>query len=357
MFRESFAAKHLRRVVSIPGLFSLVAADLALLPFLLTHSAVSDLRNRRPWLLSRFHVAMSAVLVWHVVGLGLLGTWWVAGGWFAHSNQPRWRRWNRFIEGWWGSRIIWLAEVIYGMRVEVRGHEHLVPGPVVVLSRHTSILDTMLPLRVVEHWHDMTARIIKKRVLLWDPCVDSISRRLPRAFVRRSGQHDADLAAVRAVAAGMGQGDVLWMFPEGTRFTHGKRRQILRRLERTNRTAARRAAALKYTLPPRAGGALALLDACRGMDVVFCVHTGLECANRLEDFVNGSLYRRRVQVEFWRVPAAEIPEGEQARLAWLHTWWQRMDRWVQEHQDPDVTEMLRAADRAPASAAEDAPPR
>lgn len=32
----------------------------------------------------------------------------------------------------------------------------------------------------------------------------------------------------------------------------------------------------------------------------------------------------------WRVPAAEIPTGERARIEWLYEHWQRMDEWVTE---------------------------
>jgi hypothetical protein len=31
------------------------------------------------------------------------------------------------------------------------------------------------------------------------------------------------------------------------------------------------------------------------------------------------------------VPAAEVPEGEQARKAWLYEHWAAIDAWVEQH--------------------------
>ncbi len=342
LWRESMTAKLGRRLVSVPGLALVTAIDLLLLPVLLIHAAVSDAIHRRPLLLVRFHLTIAGVLLWHWVGLGSLLLWWLAGlGWLGFKPR-RWIQWNRRLEGWWGSWVIGIAEFFYRMRMHIEGEDVLEQGgPILVFARHTSIIDTMLPLRLLEHRHRMTARIVKKRELLWDPCVDSISQRIPRTFVRRGSDPQGDLELVRKLAGAMGSDDGLWIFPEGTRFSPKKRRQIVDRLRAKGmEEAAARAEELQYTLPPRPGGASALLDRCRGIDVVFCAHTGMEGANRLENFIGGSLFRRRVKVELWRVPAAEVPTDPEEQILWLHTWWRKMDEWVARHQDVDLTELL-----------------
>jgi len=342
LWREPIVAKLARRLLSVPGLVLVTGVYLALMPLLVGYALLSDAIHRRPLLLVRFHLCMAAILVWHWVGLGSLLLWWIAGlGWLG-LRPKRWIQWNRRLEGWWGSWIIGIAELSYGMRMEIEGEDALEEGgPVLVFARHTSIIDTMLPLRLLEHRHRMTARIVKKRELLWDPCVDSISQRMPRTFVRRGGDPQGDIELVRKLANGMGADDGLWIFPEGTRFSPRKRRQIIDRLrEKGNEAAAARAEELRYTLPPRPGGACALLERCRGIDVVFCAHTGMEGANRLENFINGSLFRRQVKVELWRVPAAEVPTDSEEQIEWLHGWWRKMDEWVARHQDSDLTELL-----------------
>jgi hypothetical protein len=31
------------------------------------------------------------------------------------------------------------------------------------------------------------------------------------------------------------------------------------------------------------------------------------------------------------VPPADVPTGEQARIAWLYDWWARIDAWIAQH--------------------------
>lgn len=340
MWRDPWVTRLGRRALTYTGTVVLTGIYTALLPLLLTYSLVADVVQRKPMLRSRFHLTIVSVLWWHVIGLICLALFLLA--WPIYGRDPEnWWQWNRKLEGWWGSWVIGIPELLYGMNMEVTGDENLRPGPVLILARHTSVIDTMLPLRVLEYWHKMIARIVKKQVLLFDPCVDGISHRIPRTFVKREKKaKQTDLEHIRKLTLCMGEDDGLWMFPEGTRFSPKKREQILDKLRERHPEAAERAESLRYTLPPRPAGTLELLQVCDGMDVVFCAHTGMEGANALENFIGGSLYRRTIKIEFWRVPASDIPAGDEQRLIWLHSWWERIDRWVEAHQDPDITEML-----------------
>lgn len=340
-WQEPWRAKWTRRLITFPGLWLLTALTTALLPLALAFSIPFDLIRRRPLLLSRFFVTMWAVVVWHNVGLLLMFAWWIGGLRWLGLQPKRWVQWNRVIEAWWGNLVIAIPERTYGMRIVVEGDESLLPGPVLIFSRHASVIDTMLPLRILERWHKMIARIVKKRELLYDPCVDGISQRMPRTFVRRgSSNPERETALLERLTGGMGAYDGLWIYPEGTRFTHSKRARILERLRAKDPELADRAAELTHTLPPRPSGTRTLLTHCRGMDVVFCAHTGLEAANRLENLINGSLYRREVKIKFWRVPATEVPADPDLQLEWMHHQWKKVDRWVAENQDPAITELV-----------------
>jgi len=44
----------------------------------------------------------------------------------------------------------------------------------------------------------------------------------------------------------------------------------------------------------------------------------------------GALVGATIRVRFWRVPAADIPIGDDARIQWLYEHWQRIDDWVGE---------------------------
>ena len=82
-----------------------------------------------------------------------------------------------------------------------------------------------------------------------------------------------------------------------------------------------RAERLKNLLPPKPGGALALLNRRPDMDVVFCGHTGLEGAVQLKDFKGGVLLGKTLKIRFWRVPASDVPAGYEAQTDWLFYWW------------------------------------
>jgi hypothetical protein len=38
-----------------------------------------------------------------------------------------------------------------------------------------------------------------------------------------------------------------------------------------------------------------------------------------------------LKARWWRVPAAEVPEGREAQEDWLFEWWARIDRWIDDN--------------------------
>lgn len=329
---EPFHVRWGRRAITIPGVFLATALYLAALPILLLHAAISDAVHRRPLLLCRFHLTFWAIFLWHCIGVSTLAVWWVVGK-GLRMPVDRWRHFHRALESWWGYKILGIASVTYRTRYVAEGLDQVTPGPVLVLSRHASTLDTVLPLRMLGRGPvGLILRIVKKRELLWDPCVDLMCHRLPRTLVRRgSGNPGEEIERLVRLTDGMDHDDAVVIFPEGTRFTPAKQAEILAKLAIKDPPAAARAARLKNLLPPRPAGTFALLDARPDMDVVFMAHTGLEDANRLDDLVGGSLLDATVKARFWRVPRAEVPDEPEARLAWLQSWWERVDGWVEDN--------------------------
>ncbi len=60
--------------------------------------------------------------------------------------------------------------------------------------------------------------------------------------------------------------------------------------------------------------------------------SGHGASARLEDFVAGGLYRATVKVKMWRVAAADVPTDPDARVAFLHAEWRKVNAWVAQHQ-------------------------
>ena len=232
------------------------------------------------------------------------------------------------VQRWWARTLFAAVTAAFRLRWSVRGAEEVAPGPVVVLMRHASIVDTLVPSVFVAAPGGLRLRYVLKRELLHDPCLDVAGNRLPNCFVDRSGERSAEeIARVRALAEGLGPRDGVLVYPEGTRFSGARLARVLERMRQSDPERAERFAGLRCVLPPRRGGTLALLDAAPDADVVVCAHHGLDGLARIGDVWRGSLVGRRIEVSFRRIPRAQVPVGPKRR-EWLDDLWQGLDEWV-----------------------------
>ncbi|MCL4683796.1 lysophospholipid acyltransferase family protein [Myxococcota bacterium] len=339
---ESLSSRWLRRAVTIPGYLLISALSIALLPILLPLTVVTDLVLRNRLALTRTLALLSWYFAMESAGLFGAALLWglrpFLGAGFARANFRLQCLWARALFG--GAR--WL----FGMRVEAAGLESLRPGPVLVMMRHASVADTLLPAVLVSNRTGLRLRYVMKRELLWDPCLDVVGQRLPNAFVRRGTRDAAQIGMVRALAADLDVDEGVLLYPEGTRWTPARRRRVIDRLSRSaDPKLLERAQALQWLLPPRLGGVLALLEAAPQADVVFAVHTGFEGVRTLADVWAGALVGTRVQVRFERIPASAIPAEREARIQWILDHWTRLDAWLDAHVVPS------AASPSPRSAA------
>src|SRR5881275_900918 len=124
--------------------------------------------------------------------------------------------------------------VLYGLfRLRVRGRENLpARGGYVLACNHVSNLDPWplgLPL-----WPGRFLRFMAKSELYWFPLGAVIAR--AGAFPVRRGQHDA--AAIETAVRLAREGNVIAMFPEGTRRAKG----LVKRFEARPRSGAARIA-------------------------------------------------------------------------------------------------------------------
>jgi 1-acyl-sn-glycerol-3-phosphate acyltransferase len=130
-----------------------------------------------------------------------------------------------------------------------------------------------------------------------------------------------------AMARRLGPGQVLLLFPEGANWTPHRRQRAINRLRRDRKAAAARAATLMTNvLPPRPGGVLACLDSRPDVSVVVVAHAGLDRIVSARQVWDQLPITTPMMVRAW--PTAEVPPGEEARLAWLTLEWAVVDEWV-----------------------------
>jgi 1-acyl-sn-glycerol-3-phosphate acyltransferase len=326
---ETALARTLRRSVTIPGyllgwLVLLAVAPIAL-PLLHLADRFAGMSKSRARLL-RFTIVF---LSYELAGLAAAGLLWLAA-----LVSPRFRG-SRSVEAhqqlqlWWATGLFRAASRILRLSLEVEGADEIGRGPFIVLIRHASLADSLLP-SVVFGVRGIRLRYVLKRELLWDPCLDVVGQRLPNAFIRRgSGESAAELAAIASLGRDLEPDEGVLIYPEGTRFTPAKRDRALERIEASGRPdLLTRARALEAVLPPRTAGVVSLLDVAPDADVLIVAHTGLEGLASASDILRLGGSGRRIRVRLWRVPRAAIPETRDARVRWLYNEWTRVDAFV-----------------------------
>lgn len=321
----------LRRFVTIPAVVVLFALSWIGAPVLLALALVIDvvrwLGTRRPWMALRLVIILMAYTLAEVVGLvGLAGTWLVSGaGRALDLSRPTFA-----IQRWWAGFVLGACRVVFGLRVAGAGLDAVHPPPFILIARHASIIDNLLPAYFISRPHGTHIRYVMKEELLVDPALDVAGNRLVNAFVRRSsGESETELASIRRLAETLPPDEAVLIYPEGTRFSAEKRDRSMAILARRSPRLSSLAVGFTNVLPPRPGGTLALLDACAA-DVVVMTHRGLDGFARVADIWRGAMVRTTVEVEFWRIPRAQIPTGRAERSEWLFQVWNRIDQWVGE---------------------------
>jgi 1-acyl-sn-glycerol-3-phosphate acyltransferase len=166
--------------------------------------------------------------VYMAVGMRCLVTvgWqWLRAGF--GRNRERMREGSYRLQEWWAAALFGAVKRIFRLEVSVEGLDRVRPGPVIVMMRHASIVDTLLPNVFVTRQAGIRLRYVLKRELLADPNLDIAGNRLINHFVDRDGDSGREVAAVLALASGMTEGEGVLIYPEGTRFTESRRRRII----------------------------------------------------------------------------------------------------------------------------------
>ncbi len=315
----------LRRLITIPASLAMFAVLSVGLPLVITTALVVDAVRaalfRKPAMASRLTVFLWLYLLgemWALVALAGAG---LLGG-------------RRSVDITFRLQSAWVAWTFAAMRLafdlsfRVEGLEQVPPAPILVLARHASLVDTMLPGRYIGREHGIRLRYILKKELLVDPALDIGGNRLPNHFVDRgSGDSESETAAIRALAEGMADSEGMMIYPEGTRYSDEKRQRYVAPLIRKGGSIGEIASGYERVLPPRPGGTLAILEATAA-DVVVLAHRGLEGFARVKDMWSGGLVGSQIDVRFWRVPRRDIPEGGAERVEWLYRLWSDIDSWV-----------------------------
>jgi 1-acyl-sn-glycerol-3-phosphate acyltransferase len=287
-----------------------------------------------------------AVLYLSIETALLLIMWgaWFASGFGRRIRTPYWEGIHYdLVQG-----VTWVffreARRVLRLRIETSGpapDEH--PGvPVLVCCRHAGPGDSFTLIHALMHWYRREPRVVLKDTLAWDPMIDVVLNRIPARFITPNPGEGEDLESqITELATGLDANDAFVIFPEGGNFTPRRRDKAIARLRRLGlERMAQRAEAMTNVLAPRPGGFLAALDAAPDADVVLVAHTGLDHLLTVGDVWRELPMDKRIVMQWWQVPRAEIPEGRDARIEWLYGWWERIDLWIAENRPEETSGRL-----------------
>ncbi|XOV84572.1 MAG: 1-acyl-sn-glycerol-3-phosphate acyltransferase [bacterium] len=293
----------IRRLFSLTLLYTLAIVFYAAAPVLILIALI--LSVAKP-LRTLPHALLFALGFLFYECIGVIRLFWL---WCRYRNSPEFLAHNQQVQYWWANGLLQLGIRIYDLQIAISGKEALEGSSALMIVRHTSIADTVLPMLYFAKVRNEGMRYILKKELTAMPCLDIAGHRLPNLFVDRSGTDtDKELNAIRQLTATAGPEESVLVYPEGTRFTPQKQATLMA----SKPELAEQLRRWPSLLPPRLGGVSAMLEANPGKDVVFLAHVGFEGSASLRDLVNGSWRRQPIHLHFWRVPFQRINPDTQA---------------------------------------------
>jgi len=322
-----------RRLRTVPVMLLGALVVTALLPALVVLALLVDVvrfaTRRVPFMTIRMLGVLWVYLIGEALAITVFGlAWLLAWG-------PRRREWLEsstwYVQQAWAGSIIAATRLLLGLSVHVEGDDVVEPGPVIVLVRHASILDNLLPSVFIAWPHKVRLRYLLKRELLSDPGLDIGGKRLPNYFVRRGTGAEIERENVRLLAEGLGPDEGMLIFPEGTRFTEERRAAMVAKIAERDPALAARAEQIRHLLPPKVGGVLAILEGAPDADILVVGHTGFDGLRRMSEIWDGVLVGREIRVRIRRIPRADVPRDADARVAWLFDTWLELDGWIGAH--------------------------
>ncbi len=322
-----------RRLVTIPRQFALWLGLTLLAPVLVPFALVVDvirfILRRTPFMTLRL-----LAFGWVFLTSDVVGVTWLFFAWLV-TLGGRWRR--RFVANAWTVQRVWAFALLgavrrlFDLRFEIEGVDEAHRGPAIVMFRHASIIDNLLPTTLLGDTGGLRLRWIIKQELLAIPGLDVCGGRLPNLFVdRRAPDPRATLRRIRQLGEDLGPHEGVLIYPEGTRFTPERREKAIAAMRKRRPDLAARAERMTRVMPPHIGGATTLLDT--GADVVIGAHQGLDGFAKPADVWSGSLVGQTVAVRLWRIPASEIPASRRERTDWLYGVWEEIDEWIGSRQ-------------------------
>ena len=203
----------------------------------------------------------------------------------------------------------------------------LAGGRSIMVARHSSHIDALVPLIVLAD-ADRYARYTLKEDLKWAPAMDLVGDRTPNVWINRSTPGSEMFARVEQLAADMPADGTCVIFPEGTFRTQERHDRAIERLRSSREDLADKASGLRYVLPPRPAGTLALMRGAPDADIVVLANVGVEGRSSIREIISTITEQRPITVHAVRHARETVPTDDDEINSWLMERWIEMDDWI-----------------------------
>jgi 1-acyl-sn-glycerol-3-phosphate acyltransferase len=319
----------IRRTISVTAFFLAASLLVAGSPIVLPLLALRDLSTGRgPLRRVRFWCAATAVVL--IECGGVLAAAVLTAAQFGRNNSPRAQARFHHLEWWWAGTHLRNLRRFVGLRWVVENPESLLTGRAIVLARHASHIDALLPILLfgIESGHPL--RYTLKDELQWAPAMDIVGNRLPNVFLDRSPASNSPLwGRLRNLTTHLGN-EIAVIFPEGTFFTPERLDRAATRMGETRPDLEPAVRTLKHMLPPRTAGTWSLLQGAPDADLILVAHEGMDVFGDLATIRSSLPLSAPVRVRVWRVDRSEVPNDEHAFTEWFVDQWLDMDHWIEK---------------------------
>jgi len=297
-------------------------------------------RRVRVWLL------VVATIWCELLGVVRAGLLWLThlGG---RRNPDGYAAANYRLEFWWCARHLGNLGRYAGVTVDMPDPSPLLGPRSIIISRHSSHIDAIVPLIVLGRVGRLP-RYTLKEDLKWAPAMDLVGDRTPNVWINRAPELGSPMFdEIERLAETMPGDASAVIFPEGTFRTPERHARAIERLARTRPDLARRADGLRYVLPPRPAGTQALLRGAPDADLVVLANVGTEHRSSIAEIIDTINEPHPIVVHGTRYKRSTVPDDPDAFAGWLIDRWLEMDEWIHD----------RVLDRSSAPAGQQSPTR
>ena len=288
------------------------------------------------------HIRLALMLLWYLI-MELVGVLtalilWVVTMFGFTMSSDRSQRVHAVVQYLWVASILGGAEIFLRTKVNFPNTVTFGSGPFIIAAQHSSFFDALIPTILIgKYSRNVIPRHVLKSDLLLSPSLDIYGNRLPNQFVNRGSKNsEREVDGVRSLANDLGS-DALVIFPEGTFRTQDRYERIMQKITLSDPDRAERVRGLKYLLPIKPGGVLAMVNTNPESDLYLVAHRGFEAFGSFKKIFENIPFTDPVEIYIKKIPAEIIPNETGECLRFIDLEWLALDKWLESRVVSDAS--------------------